>query len=278
MYRRHWAITSLHLFFVLSTECVTEWTSPFASQHHQLLEHHFPHSHIRQTQDVMCSSVIKKTRGNWGVGILCFNQYCNSIGIPESGRMPAPEYLLCLFVANYGAGSVSDDCINSASRLVLEDSRRPPRPPVSIQHIECLRAHLDLSNTFNSVVFAITTIAFYTIPSRNSFNPSFHIARDCNITQGVAHHGRMFTTIHIPWSKTCLSKGDDLHLIDTQSSSSPITALEHHLSVNHTIPPNAPLFAWCMAHRKLGTYDQRVVYESLQWHLLRAQFANHGQS
>ncbi|KAF8574386.1 hypothetical protein K439DRAFT_1273641, partial [Ramaria rubella] len=158
----------------------------------------------------MCSSVIKKTRGNWGTGILCFNQYCNSIGIPESGRMPAPEYLLCLFVANYGAGSVSDDCINSwlagihrwhqihdtpwfgdralnltvkgASRLVLEDSRRPPQPPVSIQHIECLRAHLDLSNTFNSAVFAITTIAFYTIPSRNSFNPSFHIARDCNIT------------------------------------------------------------------------------------------------
>ncbi|KAF8592793.1 hypothetical protein K439DRAFT_1324433, partial [Ramaria rubella] len=26
--------------------------------------------------------------------------------------------------------------------------------------------------------------------------------------------------------------------------SSPVTALEHHLVVNHSVPPNAPLFAW----------------------------------
>ncbi|KAF8574640.1 hypothetical protein K439DRAFT_1649736 [Ramaria rubella] len=179
----------------------------------------------------MISTVVKKTRGNWGAGILRFNQYCDSIGVPEEGRMPAPEILLCLFVANYGAGSVSNDCINGwlaglhrwhqvndtpwfgASRLVPEESRQPAHPPVTIEHIECLRAHLDLSNTFDSAVFAIATIAFYgycrlgelTIPSRRAFNPSFHITRNCNIVWGVTRH-----------ASPC-------------------------------IPPNTPLFAWCKA-------------------------------
>ncbi|KAF8579708.1 hypothetical protein K439DRAFT_1648407 [Ramaria rubella] len=255
---------------ILATEHVTKWTSPFAIQHRQLLDSHFPSSHIHQMQDIICASVIKKTRGNWGASILQFNQYCDSIHVPEEGCMPAPEILLRLFVANCGAGLVTDDCISSwlagihrwhqihdapwfgdkaislvikgTSRLVPEESHRPTRSPVSIQHIECLCAHLYLSNTFNTSVFAIATIAFYgccqlgelTIPSR------------------VAHNGRLFTTIHIPWSKTHLGKGNNLHLINTQSSSSPISALEHHLVVNSNIPHNAPLFTW---HTATDTWE-----------------------
>ncbi|KAF8586875.1 hypothetical protein K439DRAFT_1646067 [Ramaria rubella] len=205
---------------VLATKCITEWKSPFTIQHRHLLDQHFPSSHIHHLQDVMCTSVVKKTRGNWG--------YCDSINVPEIGCMPAPKILLCLFFANCGAGAVSEDCINSwlaglhrwhqihdapwfgakamsltiqgASRLVPEESRRPPRPPITIEHINCLHMHLDLSNTFDAAVFAIATIAFY----------------GCN----------------------------DLHLIDTHLPSSPILALEHHLIVNQNIPLNAPLFAW----------------------------------
>ncbi|KAF8573265.1 hypothetical protein K439DRAFT_1665860 [Ramaria rubella] len=237
----------------------------------------------------MCVSVVKKTRGNWGAGVLCFNQYCDSINIPEEGRMPAPEILLCLFVANYGAGKVTSECITSwlagihrwhqihdvpwfgdkALSLTIRGSlyrlttslscqtcsgllSETPRPPVTIQHIECLRNNLDLSNTFDAAVFAVATIAFFgccqlgelTIPSKHTFDPTYHASRSCKVTRGVARHDRQFMTVHIPWSKTFHSKGDDLHLNDTRTSCSPTTALEHHLSVNQNIPPDAPLFAW----------------------------------
>ncbi|KAF8587604.1 hypothetical protein K439DRAFT_1337715, partial [Ramaria rubella] len=155
--------------------------------------------------------------------------------------------------------------IVGALRLVPEESCRPTQPPVSIQHIECLHTHLDLSNTFDSSVFAIATIAFYgccqlgelTIPSHHAFNPSFHATCKYKISWGVACHGRLFTTIHILWSKTHLGKGDDLHLINTQLSSSPISsspisALEHHLVVNSNIPHNTPLFAW---HTATDTWE-----------------------
>ncbi|KAF8589070.1 hypothetical protein K439DRAFT_1645245 [Ramaria rubella] len=252
---------------VLSTECITEWTSPFAIEHCQLLEHHFPPSHVQCMQGVICSSVIKKNRGNWGTGILCFNQYCDSIGVPEEGHMPAPEFLLCLFVANYGASSVTNDCINindtpwfgnkalsltvkGTSRLVPEECHRPSCPPVSIKHIKCLHSHLDLSNTFDASVFAIATITFYsccclgklTIPSHHAFNPHFHATCDCKISQGVAHHGRSFTTVHIPWSKTQQSRA------------------------SHTMP----LFAW---HAASGTWEPMMK----EWFMNRCNNIFHEQ-
>ncbi|KAF8575534.1 hypothetical protein K439DRAFT_1649527 [Ramaria rubella] len=157
--------------------------------------------------------------------------------------MPTPEFLLCLFIANYGAGSVSDDFINSWLAGIHRWHQINDAPwfgdkalsltvkGASRLHIECLREHLDLPNTLGSAIFTRSTITFYgccrlgelTIPSQHAFNPSFHVT--------------LFTTIHIPWLKTCLGK-------DMQSSSSPITALEHHLVVNHSIPPSTPLFAW----------------------------------
>ena len=47
-----------------------------------------------------------------GAGLLHFNQYCDAIGLPEEGWMPASELLLALFVANCMARSVSSSMVD----------------------------------------------------------------------------------------------------------------------------------------------------------------------
>ena len=68
-------------------------------KNHQGLLTRFPPEHISRFQFVCANSVVRRTREGWGAGLLCFNQYCDSINIPEEERMPAPEILLAMFVA-----------------------------------------------------------------------------------------------------------------------------------------------------------------------------------
>jgi hypothetical protein len=165
------------------------WHTPFSIAQRRHDQAFFPVAHLSRLQGVLCSAVEEKTREGWGAGLLRFNQYCDSIGIPEEGRMPAPQILLCLFVANMGAGKASESCISGwlagvhrahqvhnapwyggdiltlakkgAAKLVPPESKRDLRDPVTIEHIKALRKHLDLSNAFDASVFAIACIAFW---------------------------------------------------------------------------------------------------------------------
>ncbi|KAF8589259.1 hypothetical protein K439DRAFT_1645172 [Ramaria rubella] len=161
--------------------------------------------------DVICSSIIKKTRGNWGTGVLHFHQYCDSINMPEAGCMPAPKIILCLFIANYGAGKVTDDCISNWLTGIHRWHQVHGAPwfgDKALNLVICGAGRLAPESS------GCCCLGELTIPSCHSFTPIFHA----------------FTTIHIPWSKTLHTAGDDLHLIDTHSPSSPTSALEHHLA------------------------------------------------
>ena len=98
---------------VLASDRVTSWLTPYAMKNHQGLLTRFPPEHISQFQFVCANSVVRRTHEGWGAGLLRFNQYCDSINIPEEERMPAPEILLAMFVANCGAGNVSESCITT---------------------------------------------------------------------------------------------------------------------------------------------------------------------
>ncbi|KAF8229629.1 hypothetical protein L208DRAFT_1208778, partial [Tricholoma matsutake] len=116
--------------------------------------------------------VEEQTPENYGLGLLCFNQFCNKFHIHENLSMPASEALLCLFIANQGAGSVSENTVtswltglkmwhsnngatwhggqilkctkHSVAKLTPSSSRKPPRDLVSLNHMKALHAHLDL--------------------------------------------------------------------------------------------------------------------------------------
>jgi hypothetical protein len=54
----------------------------------------------------MLVSIETKTRENYGTGLLCFHQYCNSRHIPEARHMPTSDFLLASFIASW-AGKVT---------------------------------------------------------------------------------------------------------------------------------------------------------------------------
>jgi hypothetical protein len=56
---------------------------------------------------------------------------------------------------------------------------------------------------------------------------------------GVNH-----TAFNIPWSKTTGNKGARIILTDIDDPTRPVTALQHHLSMNANVPKGAPLFAY----------------------------------
>ena len=72
----------------------------------------FPFAHLDWLQDVLGAAVTPKTHEGWRSGLLWFNQYCDSISLPEQAWMPASELLLSLFVANCVVGNVTGSTIN----------------------------------------------------------------------------------------------------------------------------------------------------------------------
>lgn len=103
--------------------------------------------------------------------------------------MPAPQILLAMFVANCGAGKVSESCITTwlsgihrhhqmhnapwlggdiltlakkgAAANVPIEATRGIRSPVTIEHIVALHTHLNHSNSLDAAVFAVACIAFW---------------------------------------------------------------------------------------------------------------------
>jgi hypothetical protein len=98
---------------VLARDRNTAWQSRHSVARRAALQNTVPASHTDWLQEVFKSAAVKRRRENWGAGLLRFHQYCDSISIPEADRIPASERLLCLFVANCGAGKVSDSCISN---------------------------------------------------------------------------------------------------------------------------------------------------------------------
>jgi hypothetical protein len=140
-----------------------------------------------------------------------------------------------------------------SSRLAPDTSSLAKRDPVTLHHIQALRHHLDLTDSFDAATFAIATVAFWSccrlgeLVIDSHFNPSLHVSRSTPIRRGLAANGLPYITFHIPNSKTQGTEGADIHISDSTCDCSPIYALNHHLSANIIVPPTAPLFAFATA-------------------------------
>jgi len=136
----------------------------------------------------MLQSLDSRTCSNYGAGLLRFTQFCDNNKIPELDHMPASSELLALFSAHH-AGRTSDKTLNNwfaglhfwhtvngapwngdsmlhhvhcgFSKLVPPSSRRAKRPPVTLEALCILHDHLDLSNSFDLAVWALTSVAFW---------------------------------------------------------------------------------------------------------------------
>lgn len=234
---------------------------------------------LSQSYQVMLFSLDKSTRRVYGAGLLRFTQYCDSRNIPESDRMPASEALLSGFATVMAAGRVARTTLdnwlaglhfwhtvngavwngrdmlrtvkNGVTKLVPDSSKRAKRPPVTLEHMHALTAGLDLSNSFDTAVWAVACVAFWSccrlgellIPSHDTFDPLKHASGITPISIRV-DTTTSSASFHIPWTKTTHRDGADIIITKLVDPSDAFTALLHHRKVNDNIPSNAPMFSY----------------------------------
>lgn len=173
---------------VLARDRIRLWFAPHSDSFHQSLLDELSSDSASQLLDVLLASVEAKTRENYGSGLLRFHQFCDSLSISEEKRLPASEILLAAFVAHW-AGRVAVTTVDNwlaglhfwhqfnnapwhgssllrrsktgLSKSVPDSSKRPRRPPVTIEHMHALFQHLDLSNSFDSAVYCTACVAFW---------------------------------------------------------------------------------------------------------------------
>ncbi|KAG2136340.1 uncharacterized protein EDB93DRAFT_1242404 [Suillus bovinus] len=207
----------------------------------------------------MLISIEVKTHENYGAGLLRFHQYCDSRRILEQLCMPAPDHLLASFIASWARKVASLTIHNwlagihfwhnlhgapwhgrvllrtatsGLAKVVLPSSKRPCRPPVTLEHMHTLVRLLDLSNAFDVAVLAVTSTAFWSccrlgellIDSANSFDSTRHAPRN--------------------WTKTTHGEGTNLIASGVEDPSNLVSAIMHHLSANASVPDSAPFFAF----------------------------------
>ncbi|KAF8587815.1 DNA breaking-rejoining enzyme [Ramaria rubella] len=253
--------------------------------------HKFPHHIVTHRRIILTRAVKPSTLVNYSAGLICFTKFCDDYCVPEEQRMPASKDLLSLFITTQGAGSVAhgamknwiaglelwhhvnsapwhgtallDRVLDGSSRLAPESSSRAKCDPVTLQHIQALRDNLDLTNNFNTAVFAVACIALWCCCRLGEllidldFDPKEHISCSTPIRRTVTSAGLPHTAFHVPSTKTTGSHGTDIFVSDSTCHCSGVFALEHHLKSNANIPKNAPLFAfetadggWAPMHRK----------------------------
>lgn len=164
------------------------WLAPHSDSFHSSILGNLPLEDVLKLFDVMLISLEVKTRENYGAGLLRFHQFCDSRNISEHQRMPAPDFLLAAFIASWagkvatttvqnwlaglhfwhnlhGAPWFGSSLLRSASaglsKVVPDSSKRPRRPPVTLDHMHALFRRLDLSNSFDAAVFATASVAFW---------------------------------------------------------------------------------------------------------------------
>ena len=209
--------------------------------------------------------------------------------LPENLCMPASEALLSIFITTQGDGSISkgticqwvsglklwhqindapwlgrailERSIQGASNFAPPSSITPKCDPVSMLHLQALRQHLNLTNSFDIAVFAVACITFWSCSHlgellvNSTFDPKQHVSHSTSIRHSIASNKHSYITLHIPHSKM-KPMGDSIHITDSGCSCSATVAFDHHLASNTSIPADTPLFtfetaggSWVPLHR-----------------------------
>lgn len=179
-------IPSIYRPFVPAQDRIFKWTTPYALLYADQGRKFLSPRAFHHMQQVILASVDHKTRETNAAGLLRFTQYADEFEIPEISRMPASDALLAAFVSS-GAAKVSSAqhwidglhlwhdvhgapwqggpllarALTGVRKLAPSSSHRPPRPPVTYEHVLALLKGLDFSNTKDCAVFAAAAVAFW---------------------------------------------------------------------------------------------------------------------
>jgi hypothetical protein len=174
---------------VCASDRLSAWQTPHTLSFYDELRQDLSVDALVSLFEVVLLSLDENTRSNYGAGLLRFTQFCDSMHVPETRRMPASEGLLAAFAAT-GAAKVSRSCVDSwlaglhfwhtfngaiwhgqdsdllskvkagISKMVPALSRRAKRSPVTIDHMYALYKGLDLTLSFDAAVWGLATSSF----------------------------------------------------------------------------------------------------------------------
>ncbi|KAH6904326.1 DNA breaking-rejoining enzyme [Coprinopsis sp. MPI-PUGE-AT-0042] len=224
---------------------------------------------------------MEKTRGCYGAGLLFFHQYCNKVSFSEEDQMPASSTLLAGFAAEQARDNIQGDTIKQyltslhawhfindapwhgndlfvcqvlkgVGVLSAPKGSKPPRPPVSLEHIVALSTHLRPHDWLDAVIWVVACVAFWAccqlgelLPdAEEQFDPMFFPER----SDFFSSHSLLILTslsedLHLPWTKTTRSLGADITVMRPLPQS-PVWAMKNHLCVNAGAPTSSHLFSY----------------------------------
>ncbi|KAF6741673.1 hypothetical protein DFP72DRAFT_780388, partial [Ephemerocybe angulata] len=261
---------------------IAHWITPWSLRQLDEMRRELPPSSIRRINEVLVQSWCQETRSTQGAALLRFTEHCDELEIPEENRMPASPYLLASFVSKH-AGKVSESCIdgwmsslhawhtvNNApwkgdgsfvsqvkkGAVKLAPPPKPPRMPVTLQHMKVLQRGLDLFDPFDAAVWAVATCAFWgccrlgelTVEFDSFVDPKYSVLRSfANVSFGSSSSsapipGRT-VSFRIPWTKTTRGEGAVL-TISGEESLSPFHAMRNHLAISKDASPDSHLFSY----------------------------------
>ena len=146
--------------------------------------------------------------------------------------------------------------LQGAARLAPRSSKRPKRPPMTVEDIKILRANLDLDDPCDAAIYACIVTVFYcvarlgefTVPAITKFDPARHVTRR-NAIFLRDQNNLPVIKFNLPVTK-CAPEGEDVQCApQTGCVTDPEMALQNHFRINPA-PTSAHLFAW--KHPKSG--------------------------
>lgn len=267
---------------VRAAKCISCWLTPFAIERRAALELSLPKSLVAGAYKVVADVLATNTKVTYVAGISRFTEFCDRHNVEEVARMPASPMLLTAFVAEH-AGKVSGSTIRTwlsgvrawhihhgarwegesewvkLARITRKKEEtahsRPPRAPVSLEHLQELRKHLNISNSFHAALWATALVSFFgcrqlgkmTITRPSDFNELHHVLASTQVIFNMDPiHGPVSASFHIPWTKSTKQEGASVvltaHLDDLDLC--PVRALMNHLTINKDAPTMMSLFAY----------------------------------
>ena len=174
---------------VAAADRILLWMTPFGLPNMRSRSKFLPTHIITRERLVVTRAISPKALGNYAAGLLRFTRFCDDLSIAEDLRMPAPEWLLSAFVTTRGAREVGKGTLSAwllglqlwhnvnnapwhggthlkralqgASQATPPSSKKSKQLPITLWHLQSLRHHLTLSNTFDAAVFATVCVSFW---------------------------------------------------------------------------------------------------------------------
>ncbi|KIY73464.1 DNA breaking-rejoining enzyme [Cylindrobasidium torrendii FP15055 ss-10] len=254
------------------------WVTPYSSKVQAAAREEIPDDLYNLILQKCGNSVVKNTLTTYSSGMLRFSQFCDEYEIPESKHMPASSWLLAAFAAHWcGRGAAStlrahmcgiafwhrinlapwhgkEDHVPAIMRTAVKEGvpfLRPPRGPITLNHLRHLRSQIDISTPRGAAIWAAALCAFWgcrrlgelLISSAKAFDPAHDISRTSPITYSTVD-GVVVIKIFIPWTKTTGVRGGWIILTATGSDLCPVAAFDNHLKINTLPSSHSPLFAY----------------------------------